>query len=91
MENPDSLKQQVADVTFLERRFGMTPRQASELVARDGVDPDKVREASEKLPHRDPLAGKPKPDEPAVERPRDVDEQRLKPVLHENNDRAGGG
>lgn len=91
MANPHSLNQQVVDATFLERRFGLTPREASELVARNGVAPERVREATEKLPQRDPLKGTPKPDEPVVERPRDVDEQRLKPVLHENNDRVGGG
>jgi len=85
------LDRQVDDATFLETRFGMTPRRASELVARAGVTPDEVRAGSEKRPPSDPLAHVPKPEAPADERPGDNDEQRLKPVLHEKNDRVGGG
>jgi hypothetical protein len=85
------LGQQIEDATFLEQRFGMTPRQASELVARDGAHPDEVREGSERRAQPDPLADAPEPQAPAEEHTADTDEQRLKPVLHTKNDRVGGG
>jgi hypothetical protein len=88
---PSSLGQQVEDATFLEKRFGMTPRQASALVAREGTHPDEVREGSERKAHSDPLNGAPEPQSPAEEYTADTDEQRLKPVLHTKNDRVGGG
>jgi len=88
---PTSLGQQVDDATFLETRFGMTPRRASKLVARDGADPDALREASERQAQPDPLKDVPQPQSPAREPTADTDEQRLKPVLHTRNDRVGGG
>lgn len=88
---PGNLDQQVEDATFLEKRFGLTPRQASGLVARDGADPDAVREGSEKRARSDPLKHAPVPQSPADEHVADSDEQRLKPVLHTKNDRVGGG
>lgn len=69
----------------------MTPRQAGRLVARDGADPDAVREASEQQAQDDPLDGAPEPESPAREHTTDTDEERLKPVLHTKNDRVGGG
>lgn len=85
------LREQVDDAAFLEQRFGMTPRQASKLVARDGTDPEALREASEKAAQTDPLGDAPEPASPAKEFTPDTDEQLLKPVLHTKNDHVGGG
>jgi hypothetical protein len=90
MANPNSLKQQVDDAVFLKERFGIAPRKAGDLVARDGADPDEIRAASEQQGAQDPLGDAPQPAEPASEHTADTDEQRLKPVLHKRNDRVGG-
>lgn len=91
MSNRHTLKQQIDDATFLEQRFGMTPRRASELVARDGVEPDTLREQTEKHTTTPELAGSPVPQSPASDLTTDTDEQLLKPVLDTKNNRVGGG
>jgi hypothetical protein len=83
---------QAEDADFLAREFGIAPRRAGELVARDGARADDVAAAArERAKRRDPLAGAPVPDEPGRDRVPDSDEVRLKQVLHEKNDRRGGG
>jgi hypothetical protein len=89
------LDQQTEDAKFLEREFDMTPRNASELVARDTVAPAELRD---RIVHKDgrpdvsdPLAGKPVPKGPPSELTQDADEQARKPVVDIRDERQGSG
>ena len=89
---PASFKQRVDDAEFLADEFEMPNRKAADLVARPGSDRDAVKaEVDARQRADDPLEGMPTPREPAVEHEEDVDEVRLKPVLHERNDHSGAG
>lgn len=87
-----SFKQRVDDAEFLADEFEMPNRKAADLVARPGSDRDEIKaEVDERQRADDPLEGMPTPREPAIEHEEDVDEVRLKPVLHERNDHSGAG
>jgi hypothetical protein len=86
-----SIRSQTKDAEFLANEFDMQPKKAAGLVAREGADPDEISaKVAKRQKAADPLKDVPTPHEPARERVEDVDEVRLKPVLHERNDRAGG-
>jgi len=91
-QQPPAFKQRVDEAEFLADEFEMPNRKAAELVARPGSDRDAIKaEVDERQRSDDPLEDMPTPHEPAKEHEEDVDEVRLKPVLHERNDHSGAG
>ena len=85
------LKQKSEDAAFLADRFDLPRRKAAALVAGPGEDADQMAADVAKLQQAaDPLEGSPTPEEPTFAHGIDMDEVRLKPVLHERNDRSGG-
>lgn len=89
-KDPNSLPSQTADAAFLEEEFGIVPREAAELVARDQVDPEMLRQRLDAHRH-DALEGAPAAQEPRRDFVEDSDETALKPVLHGRNHRTGAG
>ena len=86
------VKPQGEDAAYLVDEFDMTPREAAELVKRDGEDAGRVEDAAQDaLKKRDPLKGQPTPKAPASDFTTDADEERLKPVVRERNMRTSGG
>ena len=87
--------QQATDAEFLAREFDMNPKDASELVARNGLSPDELKsritdkDGEPNVP--DPLEGVPVPTSPKKELTKDADEQARKPVVHRRNDTQGAG
>lgn len=88
--NPDSIPSQTQDAEFLADEFGIVPRRAAELVAREDVDPETLRQRLE-AEKPDALAGDPAAREPRRDFVEDSDETALKPVLHGRNNRTGAG
>jgi len=97
MVNPSKPPQQppaskLEDATFLHDEFDIEENIAVELVSDSPVEADRIAEGVRSHDRRkDALAGVPTPREPAADRVADTDEERLKPVLHNVNDRVGGG
>jgi hypothetical protein len=75
--------------------FDIDEPRAASLVAEGRGRPEDVPTIEGKLRKArkkdDPLAGVPTPAEPAHDLVADADEERLKPVLHVENKRNGGG
>jgi hypothetical protein len=96
-QSPESrgVKQQVEDAKFLTREFGMRTQEASQLIARDGLPAEELKQAitapdgNPILP--DPLEGVPVPSAPKNELTNDADEHARKPVIHSPNNRQGAG
>jgi hypothetical protein len=85
------VKPQGEDAAFLVEEFEVPPHEAADLVTREGGDADKVEDkAREAMKKRDPLKDAPTP-QPAGDFTPDADEERLKPVVHEENRRTSGG
>jgi hypothetical protein len=86
------VKPQGEDAAYLVDQFDMAPREAAELVKREGEDAGKVEQAAQDaLKKRDPLKGQPTPKASRSEYTSDADEERLKPVVREKNMRTSGG
>jgi hypothetical protein len=90
-----SAKQQVEDAEFLTREFGMNTRQASDLVAREGVPAEELKEeisAGDGTPILpDPVENVPTPSAPNNDLVKDTDEQARKPVIHRQPNPRGAG
>lgn len=90
-----SAKQQVDDAEFLTREFGMNTRQASDLVAREGIAPEELKEkisAGDGTPILpDPIENVPTPSAPKNDLVKDTDEQARKPVIHRQRNPQGAG
>ena len=85
------VKPQGEDAAFLVEEFDMQPREAAELVAPEGADPDEVVQAARRsVKKHDAMKGKPTP-EAAKVITSDADEELLKPVIREENRRTSGG
>ena len=78
-------QQATEDARFLAQQFDIPAPQAEKLT---GAPAEAVRHDTGE---EDPLAGVPLPEAPASDVTPDADEERLKPVLHQRNDRTGGG
>ena len=84
--------QPAVDAAFLSTQFAMSPKQAAKLVS-DRSAPAETSHQVERVARgviseaTDPLKGVPTPREPAQDLTTDVDEERLKPVLHTPNGR----
>jgi hypothetical protein len=88
----DQAPDQVDDVDFLVEEFDMNIPEASDLVARDDTEAEALEQAERRRQgSKDPLDQVPTPKEPASDLTADVDEERLTPVIHERNERSGGG
>ena len=82
--------QKVEDGTFLAEEFDIPARKAARLVSSEG-DAGKVEAGvHEKLRSADALEGVPTP-RASDDLTTDTDETRLKPVLHDKNNRTGAG
>jgi hypothetical protein len=89
MASPDT-KQKVEDGTFLAEEFGIPANKAAELVSQPGEADQVEAGVQSNLRAADPLEGVPTP-KAGPDFSADTDEIRLKPVLHEKNNRAGAG
>ena len=85
---PSATDDKVEDAVFLHDEFGIAETEAAELVTPDGSDTDAVRLHDQ---NKDPLADVPTPRQPNRDMVEDTDEVRLKPVLHDRNERTGSG
>jgi hypothetical protein len=78
-----SKAKQDQDVDFLVDTFGVAERKAADIVARDGIEPDRLTQhAYRHQRERDDLAGQPAPEPSPDARTADTDEEARKPVLH---------
>jgi hypothetical protein len=92
LRDRSKVKPQGEDAAFLVEEFEMPPREAAELVKREGEDAGEVEDAThQELKKRDPLKNDPTPQAPASDFTEDSDEERLKPVVHKQNLRSSGG
>ena len=78
-------QQATEDARFLAQEFDIPAPQAEKLT---GAPSEAIRHD---IGAEDPLAVVPLPEAPASDVTPDADEERLKPVLHQRNDRTGGG
>jgi hypothetical protein len=85
-----SVKAKADEAKFLADQFDLPGRKAAGLVADDGSAEDVSAEVARRQRSDDSLEDVPTPKEPRVEHVADVDEVRLKPVLHRRNERSGG-
>jgi hypothetical protein len=92
LRDRSKVKPQGEDAAFLVEEFEVPPHEAADLVTREGGDAGKVEdETREAIKKRDPLKEKPTPKPPASDFTADADEERLKPVVREDNRRTSGG
>lgn len=81
---------EVDDATFIADEFDMPERDAAGLVT-DGDRSELTQKTMQRRKDEDPLSGEPTPEEPRRDFVADEDEVSLKPVLHEQHNRAGSG
>jgi hypothetical protein len=82
----------VDDAVFLHDEFGIDETVAADLITEEPIGGEAVVDALGRRERaKDPLSDIPTPAEPPSDRIADNDEERLKPVLHQRNDRVGGG
>jgi hypothetical protein len=92
LRDRSKVKPQGEDAAFLVEEFEVPPHEAADLITPEGEDASKVEdEARAAIKNRDPLKQTPTPKPPASDFTADADEERLKPVVHQENRRTSGG